>query len=80
MGVLRLSCTEVLERLEAYCDREASGWDRVRIERHLTECTGCLDRKDFRVTLTRIVREKCGRAQLPPALAERIRRAIASGD
>jgi mycothiol system anti-sigma-R factor len=78
MGVFRLSCAEVLERLEAYCDKETSGWDRVRIERHLTVCGDCLGRKEFRLALSRIVRDTCGKAQLPPALAERIRRDLSS--
>lgn len=72
MGLLSMRCAHVLERLERYCDREASAWERIRIERHLAGCTECLSHKEFRVSLTRIVRQKCGRAELPPALAERI--------
>jgi anti-sigma factor (TIGR02949 family) len=72
VGLLSMRCAHVLERLERYCDQEAGSWERVRIQRHLAVCEECLSHKEFRVALTRIVREKCGRADLPPAVAERI--------
>jgi anti-sigma factor (TIGR02949 family) len=76
MSFVTVDCEQVLTKLESFCDREVSRWDRWRIQRHLAECDECLDRKEFRVTLQRVIREKCGRAELPPALIERIRRSL----
>ena len=74
-----MSCAEVLAKLETYCDGELTTRERRRMERHLTGCVPCLDRRGFRITLQRIVREKCGRAEVPDHLVQKIRRALGPG-
>lgn len=69
-------CVEIARKLEAYVDDELSGTERIEVEEHLTICLSCLDRKEFRVVFQRVIQRACGRADLPPHLAERIRSAI----
>lgn len=69
-------CSEVLNLLERYVDEEVPPEARAPIERHLDDCYGCLERKEFRSRLQDIVRRKCGRDELPVGLEERIRQAL----
>ena len=68
-----------LAELEAYLDGEVPEGARVGIEEHLFGCRDCLERSEFRLQVREIVRRKCGiRADMPPGVAERIRRILAS--
>jgi anti-sigma factor (TIGR02949 family) len=70
-------CEQVLQHLESFCDQELPGEVASAVERHLNECSPCLERKEFRGRLQELVREKCGEASsVPPGLQERIRAAL----
>ena len=71
-----IDCGEVLSLIERYVDDEVPREAREPIEQHLVECPECLERKEFRVRLQAIVRTKCGRAELPPGLEQKIRSAL----
>jgi anti-sigma factor (TIGR02949 family) len=71
-----IDCGEVLNLLERYVDDEVPRESRDPIERHLDECHGCLERKEFRSRLQDIVRRKCRRDELPAGLEARIRQAL----
>ena len=74
-----IDCDQALTELEAYLDRELPEATRLRVEEHLFGCHDCLERSEFRVQVREIVRRKCGiRADVPPAVADRIRRMLAS--
>lgn len=74
-----MDCDETLTELEAYLDRELSREEQKRVEAHLTGCSDCFERSEFRLRIRTIVRRKCGAtADLPPGLASRIRAVIAS--
>lgn len=75
-----VTCDEVLRELQVYLDGELPADQARDIERHLSDCSPCLDRQSFQSRLRTLVRERCGRVEaLPEGLADRIRRAISSG-
>ncbi len=73
-------CEQILEEIEVYLDGELSAEECRRIERHMADCPACFDREQFQRSLREIIRRKCGSAEMPPGLADRIRRAISSTD
>ncbi len=76
-----MDCEQALTELEAYLDGELIEDARRVVEAHLAGCSPCFQRSEFRVRLRAIVRTKCSVVEdLPPAVADRIRGAIASAD
>lgn len=73
-------CEQILEEIEVYLDGEVSPEECRRIEQHLADCPACFDREHFQRSLREIIRRKCGSAEMPAGLADRIRRAISSAD
>lgn len=74
-----IDCDQALTELEAYLDEELPEATRRRVEEHLFGCSDCLERGEFRRQVREIVRRKCGiRADVPPGVAERIRRMLSS--
>ena len=71
-------CDEVLREIELYLDRELGPAEYAEIERHLTGCGTCLQRKEFRVSLRELVAKKCGPDPAPEELLERIKHLLAS--
>ena len=73
-------CEHVLCEIELYLDRELDATEALHISEHLSECGGCLERKEFRVSLRALVARKCGPdgERMPEALAERIRELLSS--
>jgi anti-sigma factor (TIGR02949 family) len=72
-----MDCDEALLELEAYLDGELGGEVRLEVEGHLSGCSHCFERGEFRKRLRVIIRKKCSAVgELPPAVADRIRAAI----
>jgi anti-sigma factor (TIGR02949 family) len=70
-------CDEVLRDLDLYLDGELPAGRAEIVERHLSTCSPCLARSDFRRRVIEIVRDKCRTSAEPPAtLHVRIRRSI----
>jgi mycothiol system anti-sigma-R factor len=69
-------CTETLLEVEAYLDGEVDPALADRIRAHLSDCSPCLDRAEFRTHLRDLVRTRCTE-QVPDALRARIRQLIA---
>ena len=75
-----MDCDDALAELEAYLDTELGQELRREIESHLSGCSHCFDRGEFRRKLREIVRRKCSAVgELPPEVADRIRAAIIPG-
>jgi anti-sigma factor (TIGR02949 family) len=71
------SCDEVLRDLDLYLDGELPPARARVVERHLSTCSPCLARSDFRRKLAEVIRRKCMTADEPPeSLHIRIRRSI----
>ena len=71
-------CDEVLREIELYLDRELGPAEYAEIERHLTGCGTCLQRKEFRQGLRVLVARKCGPQPAPDELLRRIKDLLAS--
>lgn len=69
------NCDVALAELYEYLDRELTEEARVRIERHLLECSPCLEAFDFEAEVRRIIADRC-RDQCPDELRRRIQAAI----
>jgi len=70
-------CTETLLEVEAYLDGEVDPALARRIQVHLTDCSPCMDRAEFRKHLKELVQAKCTERDVPDALRDRIRQLIA---
>jgi mycothiol system anti-sigma-R factor len=68
-----IDCEHVLREIELFLDRELDATESKHIQEHLSECGGCLERKEFRVTLRKLVAKKCGPSAAPEELVSRIR-------
>ena len=66
-------CAETLREIERYLDGEADDALRTRIEGHLSDCSPCMHRADFRAHLKSLVRDRCLQEQVPDQLDARIR-------
>ncbi|MCA1727088.1 MAG: mycothiol system anti-sigma-R factor [Actinobacteria bacterium] len=69
-------CEAVLKQVELYLDGELETVTYTEIEVHLTGCSSCMKRVEFRSALQRIVRAKCGSEPVPGDLMARIRDAL----
>jgi mycothiol system anti-sigma-R factor len=72
------SCDEVLAEIERFIDGEMDVTRSVQLAQHLSECSPCLDRADFKKNLKEIVRRKCASSNTatPDRLVTRVRLAI----
>jgi mycothiol system anti-sigma-R factor len=68
-----IECEHALRQIELYLDGELVGLERLEIERHLGECSGCHGHSEFQRRLKDLLRDKCGCRDVPPELAERVR-------
>jgi len=71
-------CDEVLREIELYLDQELDPTECSEIERHLTGCGSCLQRKEFRVSLRVLIAKKCSHDPTPQELLDRIKQLLAS--
>jgi mycothiol system anti-sigma-R factor len=69
-------CTETLLEVEAYLDGEVDRALAERVSRHLSDCSPCLDRAEFRKHLKELVRDRCTERSVPDSLVTRIRQLI----
>jgi mycothiol system anti-sigma-R factor len=69
-------CTETLREIERFLDGELDSIVRVRVETHLADCFPCSRRAEFQRHLKVIVSRSCGGAEVPQAVADRIRAMI----
>jgi mycothiol system anti-sigma-R factor len=64
-------CEEALRTLYYFLDGELTSVRRQAIQRHLDECSPCLEAFDFEAEL-RLVVARCCRDQVPDGLRKRI--------
>jgi mycothiol system anti-sigma-R factor len=70
-------CTETLLEVEAYLDGEVDQALAGRIKMHLSDCSPCADKAEFRKHLKELVQSKCTETDVPEALRTRIQQVIA---
>ena len=68
------NCEETLKEIEAFLDGELDVAVHEQIQIHLSDCSPCMQRAEFRRHVKVMVRSKCsGGNDVPPALEHRIR-------
>ena len=65
-------CEETLRRIEAFLDGEVEPGLRAVIDRHLSGCSPCTQKVDFRRHLKAMIASSCGEESLPSGFVERI--------
>ena len=70
-------CTETLLEVEAFLDGEVDQALAERITNHLSDCSPCADKTEFRKHLKELVATRCIERDVPDGLKERIRSLIA---
>jgi mycothiol system anti-sigma-R factor len=73
-------CQEALREIERFLDREVDDVIRMKVEQHLSGCSPCTDRLEFRVHLKAMIHAKCSERELPAGLEERLRQILATDD
>jgi mycothiol system anti-sigma-R factor len=68
-------CREVIDTLYYFLDGELTSERRLEIQRHLDDCSPCLEAFDFEAELRIFVARKC-RDQVPDELRQRIASAL----
>jgi len=68
-------CNETIERLYHYLDGELTQERRVQIQRHLEECSPCLQAVGFEQELRVVIARRCT-DRVPDELKERIKSAL----
>jgi mycothiol system anti-sigma-R factor len=68
-------CEEAIHRLYHYLDGELTEQRRVELQRHLDDCSPCLEAFDFEAELRMTISTKC-RDEVPETLRIRIATAI----
>jgi anti-sigma factor (TIGR02949 family) len=69
----RISCSEMVLRLDDYLDRALGPADLELVEEHLLECVKCAEKFRFETSLIDGLRDRLSRIALPEHLARRIR-------
>jgi mycothiol system anti-sigma-R factor len=72
-----IDCEHVLTEIELYLDGELDPSATAELDAHLSTCTPCADRSDFKRRLKGLIASKCG-CDVPPELMERIRARLKS--
>ena len=68
-------CSEAMHRLYHFLDGELTEERRLEIERHLDDCSPCLQAFDFEAELRVMISVKC-RDEVPESLRIRVAQAI----
>ena len=64
-------CRQVLRELEVFLDGEDAAQLHTAIERHLSDCSPCMDRAEFQREVRILIASKCTDCA-PPGLLERV--------
>ncbi len=69
-------CDEVLRDVELYLDGELSGDEGPKIRAHLSGCSPCMSKAEFRKDLKELLSRKCSGEVPSESLIEKIRLAM----
>ncbi|WP_020575815.1 mycothiol system anti-sigma-R factor [Actinopolymorpha alba] len=67
-----VDCTEILERVFLFLDREMDEADCSKIEQHLDECAPCLQKYDLEELVKALVARSCGCDKPPEGLRQKV--------
>lgn len=69
----RISCSEMILRLDDFVDRALSPADLELVEEHLLECVECAGKFRFETSLVEALRQRLSRLDAPEGLLRSIR-------
>jgi hypothetical protein len=72
----RISCTDMVLRLDDFVDRTLDTADLELVEEHLLECVKCAEKFRFEASLVEGLREKLRRIAVPQHLLQTIRQRL----
>ena len=72
----RISCSDMVLRLDDFVDRALSPEDLELVEEHLTECVKCAEKFHFETSLVASLRDRLSRIAAPEELLRGIRRRL----
>ncbi len=72
-------CREAVEELYVFLDGQLDDTRRSTIQRHIDDCSHCLDTFDFHLELKMVVSKRC-QTELPAGLRDRVLAALESFD
>jgi mycothiol system anti-sigma-R factor len=73
-------CQEALKEVERLLDGELEAELRIKVEKHLSGCSPCMDRAEFRRHFKLMIADKCTGDTPPPQLLLRVRAIIEERD
>jgi mycothiol system anti-sigma-R factor len=73
-------CMEALKEIERLLDGELPPALRIKVQTHLSGCSPCMDRAEFRRHLKVMIAAKCTGDEPPPELFIRVRAIIEERD
>jgi mycothiol system anti-sigma-R factor len=65
-------CQEALREIERFLDGELEPGLRAFVDHHLSSCSPCTQRVEFRVHLKEMISSSCRRDSMPPDLLRRV--------
>ncbi|MFJ4769112.1 mycothiol system anti-sigma-R factor [Streptomyces uncialis] len=65
-------CTEVLDHLYEYLDREMPEGDCTKFETHFEECSPCLEKYGLEQAVKKLVKRCCGHDDVPTDLRAKV--------
>jgi len=67
-----INCSDCVQALNPYLDRELSDDDIAQVRVHLDACGGCLHLYQFEASVRRLVKVRCQELQAPDGLRAKI--------
>lgn len=71
-----MNCTDCLEKLDQYVDRELTDSELAEVKRHLADCPPCEDHYQLQVHMRRVVKVCCDQGVAPEQLRSRLRQIL----
>ncbi len=71
-----MNCTDCLEKLDQYVDRELTDSELAEVRRHLEDCPPCEDHYQLQVHMRRVVKVCCDQGMAPEQLRSRLRQIL----
>lgn len=65
-------CSEVLDHLYEYLDREMPDGEREKFQVHIDECSPCLEKYGLEQAVKKLVKRCCGRDDVPIDLRSKV--------
>ena len=67
-----MNCTDCIEKLGSYLDRELNEAEVAEVTRHMDDCPPCKDLYEFQAGVKRLVKICCDRGQAPAHLRDKL--------